>query len=124
MSQYSPPYVVAKNNNIKVVLNLSGYAKEGDLEYLKTKNSIEKKNLVFVVKNKYFNKTTGTKNILSWKSMGMSDEIFKPLNNSTLFPRLEYSSPNMVVRCNGSCLVKEDKFTFDKKVLKYTLFMN
>ena len=113
MSQYSPPYVVAKNNNIKVVLNLSGYAKEGDLEYLKTKNSIEKKNLVFVVKNKYFNKTTGTKNILSWKSMGMSDEIFKPLNNSTLFPRLEYSSPNMVVRCNGSCLVKEDKFTFN-----------
>ena len=43
MSHYSPPYVVAKNNNIKVVLNLSGYAKEGDLEYLKTKNSIEKK---------------------------------------------------------------------------------
>ena len=54
----------------------------------------------------------------------MSDEIFKPLNNSTLFPRLEYSSSNMVVRSNGSCLVKEDKFNFDKKVLKYTLFMN
>ena len=70
-----------------------------------------------MAKNKYFNKTSGTKNILSWKSMGMSDEIPKPLNNSTLFPKLEYPYPDMVVKFNGSCLVKEDKFTFDQKVL-------
>ena len=42
MSQYFPSYEVSKSNNIKVVLDFSGYAKEGDVEYLKTKNSIEK----------------------------------------------------------------------------------
>ena len=47
----------------------------------------------------------------------MSDEILKPLNNSTLFPTLEYPYSNMMVKFNGSCLVKEDKFSFDKKVL-------
>ena len=49
-SQYFPPYVVSKSN-IKVFFNLSGYAKEDDLEYLKAKNNIEKKYLVFLVKN-------------------------------------------------------------------------
>ena len=77
---------------------------------------------MFVVKNKYFNKTSRTKIILSWKSMGMSGEILKPLNNSTLFPKLEYPYPDMVVKFNGSCLVKEDKFNFDKKVLKIYIF--
>ena len=41
-SQYFPPYVVSKNNNIKVALNLSSYAREDDLEYLEIKNSVEK----------------------------------------------------------------------------------
>ena len=115
-SQYFPRYMVSKSN-IKVFFNLSGYAKEDDLEYLKAKKNIEKKYLVFLVKNKYFNKTSGTKSILSWKSMGISNEIFKPLNNTTLFPKLEYPYPDIVVRFNGSCLVKENKFTFDKKLL-------
>ena len=105
---------MVSKNNIKIVLNLSGYAKEGDLEYLKSNNSIEKKYLV--VKNRYFNKTSGTENILSWKSMGMSDEILKPLF-ANLFTKLEYPYPKMVVKFNGVCLVKGNKFTFDKKVL-------
>ena len=105
---------MVSKNNIKIVLNLSGYAKEGDLEYLKSNNSIEKKYLV--VKNRYFNKTSGTENILSWKSMGMSDEILKPLF-ANLFTKLEYPYPKMVVKFNGVCFVKGNKFTFDKKVL-------
>ena len=40
-SQYFPPYVVSKNS-IKVVLNLSGYAREDDLDYLKGKHLVEK----------------------------------------------------------------------------------
>ena len=39
MSQYFPPNVVSKND-IKVVLNLSGHARENDLDYFKGKNLI------------------------------------------------------------------------------------
>ena len=49
--------------------------------------------------------------------MGISDEILKPLNNSILFPKLEYPYPHMKVKFSASCLLKEDKFTFNKKVL-------
>ena len=57
------------------------------------------------MKNRYFNKTSGTKNILSWKSMGMSDEILNPLFTN-LFTKLEYPYPKTVVKFNGICLVK------------------
>ena len=53
--------------------------------------------------------------------MGMSDEILEPLNTSTLLPKLEYPHRNVVVKFNGSCLVKNDKFTFDKKVFMHCL---
>ena len=55
-SQYFLPYVVSKNDNIKVVLDLSGYAREDDLDYFKGKNLIEKNYLVFVAMNKYLSK--------------------------------------------------------------------
>ena len=58
-----------------------------------------------MVKNRYFNKTSGTKNILSWKSMGMSDEILNPLFTN-LFTKLEYPYAKTVVKFNGICLVK------------------
>ena len=38
-SQYFPPYVVSRNN-IKVVLNLSGYAREDHLDYFKGKKKL------------------------------------------------------------------------------------
>ena len=42
-SQYFPPYVVSKNNNnTKVMLDLSGYAKKDDLKNFKGKDYIEK----------------------------------------------------------------------------------
>ena len=46
----------------------------------------------------------------------MSDEIFKLLFKNR-FTKLEYPYPKMVVKFNGICLVKGNKFTFDKKVL-------
>ena len=42
-SQYFPPYIVDKSNNVKVVLDLSGYARENDIDYFKGKNLSEKK---------------------------------------------------------------------------------
>ena len=85
MSQYFPPYVVAKNSNIKVALDLSGYAKEDDLNYFQGKSRIKKNYLVFVPMNKYLIKISNTGNISSWKSMGISDDAIKPLNNTLLF---------------------------------------
>ena len=68
-SQYFPPYVVGKSNNVKVVLNLRGYlriddktlAKKKDLDYFWGKNYFDgddgaQNYLVFQVKTEYFKK--------------------------------------------------------------------
>ena len=76
MSEYFPPYVVSTNNNIKVVLDLSGYAKEDDLAYFRDKDYIEQIYLVFEPKYEYF-KTFDTENftyVSSWESTGTSNE--------------------------------------------------
>ena len=67
--------------------------------------------------NKYLNKISNTESILSWKSMGVSDDVLKPLNNSTLVPKLVHPYYNMLVRFNGSCLVKENISASNEKVL-------
>ena len=67
--------------------------------------------------NKYLNKISNTESILSWKSMGVSDDALKPLNNITLVPKLVHPYSNMQVGFNGSCLVKENKSVSNKKVL-------
>ena len=36
--------------------------------------------------------------------------------------KLEYPYPSIVAKFNGSCLVKKDKFTFDKKVSTIYIF--
>ena len=86
-SQYFPPYVVSRNN-IKVVLDLSSYLRKDDLVYFKGKNLSEKNYLVYVPMNRYLNKISNTKNISSWRSMGISDDELKSLNNTTLVPQL------------------------------------
>ena len=60
---------------------------------------------------------SNTKDILSWESEEQSDEILKSLtiNNSSLAPKLEYIEKYMFLKFNGSCLVKQNKFTFNKK---------
>ena len=67
--------------------------------------------------NKYLNKISNTESILSWKSMGVSDDVLRPLNNTTLVPKLLSPYYNMQISFNGSCLVKENKSAFNKKLL-------
>ena len=75
-SQYFPPYEVSKINNIKVVLDLSGYAREDDLNYFKGKDYIQQNYLVFEPEYKYF-KTFADSNftfVSSWESKVLSNE--------------------------------------------------
>ena len=50
---------------------------------------------------------------------GLSDEVIKSptINNNSLAPKLEYIDKDMFVKFNGSCLIKQNKFTFNKKIL-------
>ena len=57
--------------------------------------------------NKYFNNVDNTKNILLSKSKGLSDE----------YRILEYIDKNMFLLFNGSCLIKQHEFTFNKKTV-------
>ena len=47
----------------------------------------------------------------------MCDEVIKPptKNNNSLAPTLQDDGERMYVKFNGSCLIKQDKFTFNKK---------
>ena len=45
----------------------------------------------------------------------MSDEVIKPPTSDKLAPTLEYASKIMYVKFNGSCLIKQDKFTFNDR---------
>ena len=95
-SQYFPPYVVSKNNNIKAVLDLRGYAKEDDLKHFRGKDYIQNNYLTFKPKHKYFKSSAngaGTTVVLSWKSKGFSNEKIvssaDPQNDTS--PWLKYS---------------------------------
>ena len=50
---------------------------------------------------------------------GLSDKLIKSptINNNSLAPKLEYIEKNIFVKFNGSCLIKQNKFTFNKKRL-------
>ena len=63
---------------------------------------------------KYFKKIGKTKSISSWKSKGLSDEVVKSPSKG-LAPTLGYTGRRMYVEFNGSCLIKQDKFTFDNR---------
>ena len=67
--------------------------------------------------NKYFNKIGKTKSISSWISKGLSDEVIKPptINNNSLVPILEYIDKRMFVKFDGSCLIKQNNFTFNRE---------
>ena len=65
--------------------------------------------------NRYFKKIGNTKKISSWKSKGLYDKILKPpINNNSLAPKLENTGKKMFVKFDGSCLTKQDEFTFNK----------
>ena len=50
----------------------------------------------------------------------MSDEVVKPpITNNSLAPKLEYVGEKIFVKFDGSCLIKQDEFTFNKKNSKH-----
>ena len=67
--------------------------------------------------NKYLEKIGKTKSISSRKSKGLSDEVIKSptINNNSLAPTLGYAGEKMYVKLSGRCLIKQNKFTFNKK---------
>ena len=67
--------------------------------------------------NKYFKKIANAKRILSWKSKGLSNDVIKSptVNNDSLAPKLEYINKKIIVKFNGSCLIKQNKSTFIEK---------
>ena len=69
--------------------------------------------------NKYFKKISNAKRISSWKSKGFPDAVIKSPTryNNSLAPKIEYIDKNTFVKVNGSCLIKQNKSTFNRKVV-------
>ena len=114
-SQYFPPYV-SKKNNIKVVLDLSGYAREDNLNNFRRKDYIEQNYLVFEPKYKYFKTSVdaaGT-NVLFWGSKGLSNETItstvEPEYDTS--PKLEHSGENLYLKFSGDRL-KQNKVVYN-----------
>ena len=71
--------------------------------------------------NKYLKKNGNTKNISSWKSKGLSNEVIK-LPNNTLAPTLDYACNLLYVMFRGSCL-KQDKIMFNhRKIVSICIY--
>ena len=74
---------------------------------------------------KYFKKIGSTKNILSWESKELSNEIIKPPStcDNSLAPTLKCTYKRIYVKLNRSCL-KQDNITFNhgKKVNIYIVY--
>ena len=64
--------------------------------------------------NKYFEVTTNTKYVWSWKSKGLSDESVKPpaTSDNSVTPLLIYCGTKTRVLFDGDCL-KQNKVTFN-----------
>ena len=67
------------------ILDLSGYARQSGMDYLKGKDLTEKHYLTYIPMNRYLTKITSTENILSWESMVIASDLIKPLK-TTLAP--------------------------------------
>ena len=74
-SQYFPPYVIGRSNNVKVILDLSGYLRKDDLDYFRGKDYFQEEGLqgylIFYPSYKYF-KVENSKAF--WKSKGIFKE--------------------------------------------------
>ena len=93
--------------------------KKNDSSYFRGKDYLEENYLIFKPMNKYFKKIANTKSILSWKSKGLPDEVIKSptTNNNALAPKLEYINKKIFVKFNGSCLIKQNKSRFNRKIV-------
>ena len=57
-SEYSPPYITGRSNNVKKLLNLSGYLRKDD------KTLVKKEDLDYFHGKNYFDGDDGTQNYL------------------------------------------------------------
>ena len=90
-----------------------------DLSYFRGKDYLEENYLLFKPMNKYFKKIANNESILSWKSKGLFGDVIKSptTDNNSLAPKLECINKKMLVKFNGSCLIKQNKSTFNKKIV-------
>ena len=68
--------------------------------------------------HKYFKKIGNTKNISSWESKGLSNEVIRPptTSDNSLAPTLKYTDKKIYVKFNGSCS-EQDKITFNHRTI-------
>ena len=74
--------------------------------------------LVFQPMYRYFRLITNTSNVLSWKSKGLSNEIFDP-PNTNFSPSIDYVGNKIRVKFNRSCLKQSNKVSYTHKKSKY-----
>ena len=79
------------------------------IDELPGKNFIEDSYLYFKPEYRYF-KTTGIKSVLSWKSIGLSDEKLKSIQDDN-FPELLYDKEKSYLNF-GNNVLSEEKFTY------------
>ena len=79
--------------------------------------------LVYQQMYRYFRLITNTLNILSWKSKGLSDESFDPLN-ANVCPLIDYVGNKIRVKFNGNCLKQSNNipYTHGKVVNVYIVY--
>ena len=79
------------------------------IDELPGKNFIEDSYLYFKPEYRYF-KTTGIKSVLSWKSIGLSDEKLKSIQDDN-FPELLYDKEKAYLNF-GNNVLSEEKITY------------
>ena len=111
--------VTSKKSKHLLVENELKKLQKFDSSYFRGKDFLEGNYLVFKPMNKFKKNNNNTKSISSWNSKELSDEVIKSptINNNSLAPKLEYVEKNMLVKYNGSFLIRQNKFTFNKKIL-------
>ena len=77
-SQYFPPYIVGRNNNVKAMLDLSGYLRKDD------KILVKKEDLDYFYGKIYFDGDDGAQNYLVFQVKKEYLKKKKILNNSFL----------------------------------------
>ena len=89
-----------KSKHLLVEIELKKKIKKIDSSYFRGKDYLEENYLIFKPMNKYFKKIANTKNILSWESKGLPDEVIKSptTNNNALAPKLEYINKKIFVK--------------------------
>ena len=91
---------------IKSKIDEIEFDKISSIDILEGKNLIEQNYVVYVSMNKYLSKASNDEDILSWKSMGVSNDAFKTLY-SNFAPQLKHPYSHMKVYFKRNCFVNK-----------------